>query len=446
MLFSKENSSISESPIINLCGVSKSYKLFQNNRERLKYYILRLLGTNYGKDFWALKEINFSVSAGETVGIIGVNGSGKSTLLQIVSGILEATDGKVQVKGKVVSLLELGAGFSPEFTGRENILFNGAILGMSQKEIRLKEKEIIDFSGIEDFIDQPVRTYSSGMYVRLAFSVAAHLDASILIIDEALSVGDEAFVRKCYKRLEDFKQEGGTILFVSHALSAITALSDRVILLNKGRIVMQDIPRVVLNFYHKISNSTEKVRNDMCTKKSLEAINGDDTDISNTYHEAARAWFDKGLKSETYTSYGSGEVIIAEPHFCTMDEKKVNVLVQGDTYFLKYRIKLSREYNNFKVGMLLKSSSGIELGGYFSIVSNSDNTLSAHIKEYEVSFKFICNLNSGVYFSNVGVSDGSIDKANYLARVVDAIMFKVIALPENTSTGYVNFIQSVDIV
>ncbi len=445
MLFSQKNKLTSDKPIIKLSAVSKSYKLFANNRERLKYYILRLFCIDYGKDFWALKDIDLSVKAGESIGIIGVNGSGKSTLLQIVTGILVPTKGVKTVHGKVVSLLELGTGFSPEFTGRENILFNGTILGMSKKEIREKEQDIIKFSGIEEFIDQPVYTYSSGMYVRLAFSVAAHLDTEILIIDEALSVGDEAFVRKCYKRLDEFKKAGGTLLFVSHALSAVTALSDRVILLNKGQVVIDDKPRNVLNFYHKISSLSDVVRNDLCKKMCKEKYTKDEIKKSASLQNNLCARFDKELKSETSTTYGTEEAIIHDPHFCTKDGTRVNILVHGDTYDLKYKIEFLRYFNYFKAGILIKSTSGIEIGGYYRSI-HIDNDNADEKNEYDVCFKFKCSLNPDVYFSNVGVSDGTIDNSSYIVRVLDAIMFEVISNPESTATGYVDFIQSVDIV
>ena len=240
-------------PIIQVTNLSKRYRI---NHQRSGYIALRDILTNIGKhplaflgakakimigkdrkeDFWALKDINFSVEQGEVIGIIGHNGAGKSTLLKILSKITPPTTGTIQMRGRVGSLLEVGTGFHPELTGRENIFLNGAILGMSRQEIKQKFDEIVDFAGIEQFLDTPVKFYSSGMYVRLAFSVAAHLEPDILIIDEVLAVGDAEFQKKCLGKMEEVtKKEGRTILFVSHNMGAIQQLCGRCILLERGR-------------------------------------------------------------------------------------------------------------------------------------------------------------------------------------------------------------------
>lgn len=186
--------------------------------------------------FWALKDVNFEINQGDVVGIIGRNGSGKSTLLKVLSRIVEPTKGEIRMRGKVASLLEVGTGFHPELTGRENIFFNGAILGMSQKEIKSKFDEIVEFSEVEKFLDTPVKFYSSGMYVRLAFSVAAHLDPDILIVDEVLAVGDAAFQKKCLGKMKDVSSQGRTVLFVSHSISSIKALCNKGVWLDQGEV------------------------------------------------------------------------------------------------------------------------------------------------------------------------------------------------------------------
>jgi lipopolysaccharide transport system ATP-binding protein len=194
-------------------------------------------GNRHGETLWALKDINFQVKQGEALGIIGRNGAGKSTLLKILSRVTATTSGMVKVKGRIASLLEVGTGFHPELTGRENIFLNGAILGMSRQEITSKFEEIVDFSGVEQFIDTPVKRYSSGMYVRLAFAVAAHLEPEILIVDEVLAVGDMDFQKKCLGKMNDVAETGRTVLFVSHNMTAITRLCQRVILLEKGTVI-----------------------------------------------------------------------------------------------------------------------------------------------------------------------------------------------------------------
>ncbi|MGF9693064.1 ABC transporter ATP-binding protein [Rhizobium sp. 0TCS1.26] len=235
----------SEAPIISVRGMSKRYDIYENPRDRLKQMVLPrlagLLGRKgtppiYHREFWALRDISFEVRPGETLGIIGRNGGGKSTLLQILAGTLAATEGEVTVNGRVAALLELGSGFNPEFSGRDNVMLNARILGLSREDIERRYQQIVDFADIGDFIDQPVKTYSSGMFVRLAFAVQAHIDASIVIIDEALAVGDVFFRQKCYARLEEVRASGAAVLLVSHAMTDIEQFCDRAILLDKGEV------------------------------------------------------------------------------------------------------------------------------------------------------------------------------------------------------------------
>lgn len=222
---------------IGVHQLSKCYQLYQQPIDRLKQFLWRSR-RQYYRELWALRDINFYVMPGEVVGIVGRNGSGKSTLLQLVCGTLTPTSGEVRVNGRVAALLELGAGFNPEFTGRENILMGAAVMGLNQSRIAARLEEIIDFSGVREFIDQPVKTYSSGMYVRLAFSVAINVDPDILVIDEALSVGDGAFARKSFNRIMQMRDAGKTILFCSHSLFQVESLCTRAIWINQGKIMM----------------------------------------------------------------------------------------------------------------------------------------------------------------------------------------------------------------
>ncbi|MEM8546357.1 MAG: ABC transporter ATP-binding protein, partial [Cyanobacteria bacterium P01_H01_bin.119] len=249
---------MSQLPIISLKHVSKLYKRYDHPVERLKE---ALFPTRVkAEEFWALRDISLEISPGDTVGIIGRNGSGKSTLLQIIAGTLQATTGEVAVKGRVSALLELGSGFNPEFTGRQNAFFNGRVLGLSQAEIAAKFEDIAQFAAIGDFIDQPVKTYSSGMFVRLAFAVAINVDPEILIIDEALSVGDEAFQRKCFARIYDLQERGVTVLFVSHSASSVVELCDHAVLIDDGEIIVQDTPKITVAKYHKLIYAPEETR------------------------------------------------------------------------------------------------------------------------------------------------------------------------------------------
>jgi lipopolysaccharide transport system ATP-binding protein len=237
-------------PVIKIDGVSKRFKIYHGRmyslKERLLYW-----GQQKSEDFWAVKDIRLSIPRGSTVGLIGRNGSGKSTLLKLISRILYPTTGQITVNGKMSTLLELGAGFHPDFTGRENIYLNASILGFSKKDIDHKLEEIIDFSELRDFIDSPVRNYSSGMYMRLGFSVAIHVNPDILLIDEILAVGDYEFQQKCMSRILQFKAEGKTIIFVSHSSDQVKKLCDIAVWLENGLIKQQGSVGKVIDLYEK---------------------------------------------------------------------------------------------------------------------------------------------------------------------------------------------------
>lgn len=252
----------SDTTVIRAEGLSKCYRIYDDQAGRLKQkilpYLQRLLHRSqaqYFREFWALKNVSFEVRRGETIGIIGRNGSGKSTLLQMICGILEPTQGHIHTTGRIAALLELGAGFNPEFTGRENVFLNATVLGLKATEIQKKFSEIEAFADIGQFIDQPVKHYSSGMFARLAFAVAISVEPEILIVDEALAVGDEPFQRKCFARIEEIKRNGGSILLVSHSASNIVALCDRAILLDRGERLFTGSAKIAVNWYKKIFNA-----------------------------------------------------------------------------------------------------------------------------------------------------------------------------------------------
>jgi lipopolysaccharide transport system ATP-binding protein len=262
-------------PVISVENLSKKYIIGHQKQERyttLRDVLAQGASRTLGKlihpfakikedatheEFWALKDVSFDIQQGDRVGIIGRNGAGKSTLLKVLSRITEPTSGKVSIKGRVASLLEVGTGFHPELTGRENIFLNGAILGMSKIEIKSKFDEIVAFSEVEKFLDTPVKRYSSGMYVRLAFAVAAHLEPEILIVDEVLAVGDAQFQKKCLGKIEDVGKEGRTVLFVSHNMNIINRLCQRAVLLSEGRVISHDVSEEVVRYYLNSSVSEQ---------------------------------------------------------------------------------------------------------------------------------------------------------------------------------------------
>jgi homopolymeric O-antigen transport system ATP-binding protein len=261
--------------------LSKCYQLYQQPIDRLKQFLWRGR-RQYFRELWALRDINFAVMPGEVVGIVGRNGSGKSTLLQLVCGTLTPTSGEAQVNGRVAALLELGAGFNPEFTGRENVMMGATVMGLEQSRIAARMEEIVDFSGVREFIDQPVKTYSSGMFVRLAFSVAINVDPDILVIDEALSVGDGAFARKSFNRIMQMRDAGKTILFCSHSLFQVESLCTRAIWINQGKIMLDgEAAQVVAAYQGYLDKSgldspadLEIASSSMLTEQTVEPVHG----------------------------------------------------------------------------------------------------------------------------------------------------------------------------
>ncbi len=248
---------MSSSAIISLSEISKCYQIYESPRDRLMQMLLRGRKKLY-REFWALRGVSFDVAKGEAVGILGRNGSGKSTLLQIIAGTLAPTSGKVEVGGVITALLELGSGFNPDFTGRENVYLNGSILGLSMEDMDEKFDKIASFADIGEFLDQPVKTYSSGMYVRLAFAVQACVDPQVLIVDEALSVGDEKFQRKCFDHIEKLRSDGCSILLVTHATATVEKFCQKAILLHKGAVHGIGPAKDIVDQYHALLYSDDK--------------------------------------------------------------------------------------------------------------------------------------------------------------------------------------------
>lgn len=237
-------------PAIRVENLTQRFRVIHERPDTLReLFVKRFRGVSNVENFEALKNVSFDVYHGEMLAIVGANGSGKSTLLKAISGVYRPSEGRVQVVGSLASLLELGAGFHPELTGRENILLNGLILGFSRKQMRERESKIVEFSEIGDFIDVPVKQYSSGMYMRLAFAVATEVDPDILVVDEILAVGDAPFQAKCFDRLENFRNAGKTILFVTHSMAQVLKYCDRAVLLEHGRLIMDDTPAKVMELY-----------------------------------------------------------------------------------------------------------------------------------------------------------------------------------------------------
>lgn len=419
-------------PVIVIDNVAKAFSIFKRPADRL-LQMLSMGTRRYYDVFMALNGVSLMVGRGETVGIVGANGSGKSTLLQVIAGLLQPNGGSVTVHGRPAALLELGAGFNPEFTGRENIYLNAAILGLTQEEIDARYDSIVEFSGLADFIDRAVNTYSSGMYVRLAFSIAVSVDPDILIVDEALAVGDEGFQRKCLARIQAMRDAGTTILFVSHAMGMITQLCDRAILMDRGEILIDGEPKEVASNYFRLirapGHDRERVRTEILHHKS---VRDDETPPE------LEAGMDEAVVSESRVEHGGDGATISDPRIETMNGHRVNQLVRGRTYVLRYEVAFSEPCHKVRFATLFKNKAGIEIAG------RATHRLTDDLPDFDpgdrvsVAFEFTCALMSGTYFANTGVN-GVVDGARQsLHRILDALMFQVLPDPDDSLIGIVD--------
>lgn len=437
---------------IRITNLSKCYHIYDRPRDRLLQMLIRGRKQFY-REFWALKDVSFEVKKGETVGIVGRNGSGKSTLLQLICGTLNPTSGSIQTSGRIAALLELGSGFNPEFTGRENVYMNAAILGLSKEETGSRYSDIAAFADIGEFIDQPVKTYSSGMVVRLAFAVAINVDPQILIVDEALSVGDELFQRKCFSRIEAIKRNGTTILFVSHSGTTVVELCDRAILLDSGELLTSGTPKTIIGKYQKLLYAPEEkraaIRSEIKSSSSCSRQDAADfTDLSFAQwasHAPAKdankvEWLDPNLKPQSTIVYESHGAVIKSPKILNLKGEPVNCLQRGQTYFYTYLVWFESGATNLRFGMLIKTLSGIELGGAIS-ASSIQNAIPyvAQNSIIRVKFRFQCNLNPGSYFLNAGVIGTRGEEEIYLHRLLDVYMFRVLPVTNNQATAIVDF-------
>jgi lipopolysaccharide transport system ATP-binding protein len=311
--------------MISVESLSKVFRLYQDPKDRLKEIISR---RRFSREITALNDITFTVKEGETLGIIGENGAGKSTLLKILTGILLPTEGEVHVDGNITGLLELGTGFNPEFTGLKNIYMNGLLIGMSREELDSKVNDIIAFTELGKFIDEPVKTYSSGMVMRLAFSIAIHAEPSAFVIDEALSVGDAYFQQKCMKRIREFRENGGSIVFVSHDMNAVKVLCDRALLLSHGSVIEKGEPEKVMNTY-----------NFLLAKKSK----GEEIRFEGS-----------GDKK----SYGNFRVEIAKVEFLNEHGIDSKIFVSGEEVKIRVHLKTHENVDRAVVGILIRDRFG----------------------------------------------------------------------------------------
>jgi len=419
--------------IENLC---KCYQIYDKPQDRLKQSLypplLHCLGKqakHYYREFWALKNVSFEVKRGETVGIIGRNGSGKSTLLQMICGTLNPTSGTIQIKGRIAALLELGSGFNPEFTGRENVYLNASVFGLSTKEIDARFADIVSFADIGNFIEQPVKTYSSGMYVRLAFAVIAHVDADILVVDEALAVGDAFFVQKCMRFLRSFMKTG-TIIFVSHDTGTVKSLCNSALWLEKGEILQEGSPKEISDLYLQAfyeaqqgkSSTTKlkpvKIQDATLPRKDqrLEIINAstlrNDLQIFKFDPEAA--------------SFGRGGAQIISVELLDQHSYPLAWIVGGEQVTLRVIARAHATLDAPIIGFFIKDRLGQALFGDNTYLTHKDSSLFCEEgTDIQAEFTFLMPiLPQGDYSINAAIADGTQDNHIQHHWMHDAVLFK----------------------
>ncbi|MCQ2549093.1 MAG: ABC transporter ATP-binding protein [Lachnospiraceae bacterium] len=417
-----------QSKNIAVCGknITKVYKLYEKPSDRMKE-ALGLTREKKYKEHYALKGIDLTIYQGETVGIIGTNGSGKSTILKIITGVLNPTGGTMEVNGRISALLELGAGFNQEYNGIENIYLNGTMMGFSEKEIDEKLQSILDFADIGDYVYQPVKTYSSGMFVRLAFAVAINIDPEILIVDEALSVGDVFFQAKCYHKFEEFKAMGKTILFVSHDLSSIAKYCDRVILLNQGDKLGEGAPKEMIDAYKQVLVGQYVVK-DESTNLAMDA----------SLQEAAAKAMEKegsgqGINPELL-EYGTGAARMVEYYVTDQNGTKTTAIIKGEEFSLHVKVNIMEDIPAPIFAFTIKNIHGTEITGTNTMIEKAflDSVKQGDVKEITYTQKM--DLQGGEYLLSLGVTGYEGDQFQVYHRLYDVLNITVVS--DKNTVGY----------
>jgi ABC-type polysaccharide/polyol phosphate transport system ATPase subunit len=387
-------------------GISKKFKLYRSPADRLKEILFRKL---YHKDFVALDNISFEIGAGQTLGIIGQNGAGKSTLLKILSGIIITDTGSIQIDGKVTGLLELGTGFNPEMTGLENIYMNGTLIGMTKDEIDRKKQTIIDFSELGEFIHEPIKTYSSGMTMRLAFSIAIHADPICFLVDEALSVGDAYFQQKCMRKIQEFRAGGGSIVFVSHDMNAVMTLCDKAIMLDHGHVIDAGVPKDVVDFYQNMI--LKKMHHgDVPVQIQVKKVDKECT-VNNS-------------------AISTGEVELISFKVCNGNSEEISYIESEKDIIIIYEIKTLKGLDEPHYGLMIRNTLGLSV--FQTSTFNLKIKPSKLVKGQIVRIKFQMNfpLVAGTYSFTIGVANKPISIGSYeewLLLIHDVDSIKVLS-------------------
>lgn len=409
---------------IQVKGLEKAYKLYDKPSDRLKEALGFGRKKRY-KEHYALKGVDMTIYQGETVGIIGTNGSGKSTILKIITGVLNQTGGSVHVNGRISALLELGAGFNMEYNGIENIYLNGTMIGFSKKEIDAKMDDILNFADIGDYVHQPVKTYSSGMFVRLAFAVAINIEPEILIVDEALSVGDVFFQAKCYHKFEEFKEMGKTIVFVSHDLSSISKYCDRVVLLNQGVKLGEGSPKEMIDAYKQVLVGQYVPAADDQSLLSDKEI---------TAAAAAAAGTVKGEVNPELLEYGTKDAMITGYKITDDMGRETSALLKGKECTITMQVHFEHDIEAPIFAFTIKNIKGVEITGTNTMVEKAFLSPVRAGSDMEITFTQKIELQGGEYLLSFGVTGFEKEEFQVYHRLYDVINMTVIS--DKDTVGY----------
>lgn len=421
------NQEASTIPAIEVKDVVKIYKLYDKPRDRMKEAFGLGKKINH-KLHYALNGVSLNINKGETVGIIGTNGSGKSTILKIITGVLNPTSGEVKVDGRISALLELGAGFNQEYNGIENVYLNGTMMGFSEKEIDAKLPAILEFADIGDYVYQPVKTYSSGMFVRLAFAVAINIEPEILIVDEALSVGDVFFQAKCYHKFEEFKKMGKTIVFVSHDLSSISKYCDRVFLLNQGNLLGEGSPKEMIDAYKRVlvgqyevpeGNETENLLNDPSLQKAATGVNPEALE------------------------YGTKQAQILEYYITDDRGVRTTAIIKGSEFTLHMKVGFTDHIPAPIFAFSIKNVMGTEITGTNSMIERAFLDSAEPGQKKEITFKQKMSLQGGEYLLSLGVTGYNGETFEVYHRLYDALNITVVS--DKNTVGYYDMDSAVSV-
>lgn len=431
-MYCKREVNIMSKNVIEIQNLTKIYKIYDNPIAQL-ISIFGLSKKKKYKEYYALNNISFEVKRGQTVGLIGTNGAGKSTLLKIITGVLTQSSGKVSVKGKIAALLELGAGFNMEYTGIENIYLNGSMMGFSKKQMSDRVPQIIEFAGIGDFINQPVKTYSSGMFARLAFAVAINVSPDILIVDEALSVGDIYFQSKCFNKMNEIKKNGTTILLVTHDMSSIIKYCDKVVVLNKGKLLEEGNAKDMVDLYKKlmVNQHDDSLNNKDIVNKEHNKYKSENKTLIKTSNIL---WKNSFQINQQQFDYGNKKAEIIDFGIFDHQNNLNNIVIKNKLFHIKIKVLFHEDIYNPIFAFTFKDVHGTEITGTNTMFEKKFVNLAKKCDVYEITFSQNMQLQGGEYLLSLGCTGFENDEFVVYQRLYDIINISVVS--EQNTVGY----------